>query len=100
MQKFWSDGAPPLIYTDNLYTDVNEYAIDWGAPWPGHISLCDFVCVSDSLQDSAPQQYVRAATTARGRCDCHEMPDPGPAWWRHGGLVEGNTGRVCWYGLP
>ena len=73
----YNKGAP-LTYTKNLPTDVNEYAIDWGAPWPGHISLCDFVCVSDSLQDSAPQQYVRAATTARGRCDCQRNNH---TWW-------------------
>ena len=118
----YNKGAP-LTYTKNLPTDVNEYAIDWGAPWPRHISLCDFVCVSDNLQDSAPQQYVRAATKGRQSLIRHtplalslcprvdlgvycrrvstvdEMPDPGPAWWRHGGLVEGNTGRVCCYNI-
>ena len=73
----YNKGAPP---------DVNKkftHRCKWvchrlRAPWPGHISLCDFVCVSDSLQDSAPQQYVRAATTARGRCDCQRNNH---TWW-------------------
>ena len=43
MQKFWSDGAPPLTYTDNLPTDVNEYAIDWGHRDPD-ILVCMIFC--------------------------------------------------------